>query len=62
MLSFVGNAPLPAGNVLPPEVRAQLSVMSIALQNVLLSNTVNPLDLNTLLEVSRDMELSYNLN
>ena len=54
-----GNAPLPAGNILDPNVRAELKELSDALKKVVGSERVDPQALNTVLEFSRDMQLSY---
>jgi len=54
-----GNAPLPAGNVLDPTVRAELTELSDVLEKVVSSENVDPVALNKLLELSRDMQLNY---
>ena len=55
-----GNAPLPSSNVLDPNVRAELKELSDALKKVVSSDRLDPQALNTVLELSRDMQLSYN--
>ena len=55
-----GNAPLPASNVLDPNVRAELKELSDALKKVVSGDRLDPQALNTVLELSRDMQLSYN--
>ena len=53
-----GDAPLPAGNVLPPQVRQQIGAIADAMQRVVASDTIDPQALNFLLEVTRDMDFS----
>ena len=53
-----GDAPLPAGNVLPPQVRQQIGAIADAMQRVVASDTIDPQALNYLLEVTRDMDFS----
>ena len=55
-----GNAPLPSSNVLDPNVRAELKELSDALKKVVSGDRLDPQALNTVLELSRDMQLSYN--
>ena len=55
-----GNAPLPAGNVLDPNVRAELAELSDALSAVVDGPQLDPRALNKVLELSRDLSLSYN--
>merc|ERR1711953_1149487 len=50
-----GNAPLPSGNVLDPNVRAELSD---ALSAVVDGPKLDPIALNKVLELSRDLSLS----
>ena len=54
-----GNAPLPAGNVLDPNVRAELSDLASALNAVVSSDVIDPEALNVLLEASRDFQLNH---
>ena len=54
-----GNAPLPSGNILDPNVRSELKELSDALKAVVASPQVNPTALNKVLELSRDLSLSY---
>merc|ERR1712012_81449 len=55
-----GNAPLPSGNVLDPNVRAELAELSDALSAVVDGPKLDPIALNKVLELSRDLSLSYN--
>ena len=55
-----GNAPLPVGNVLDPQVRAELSELAIALASVVDTATNDSQAINKVLELSRNIQLSYN--
>ena len=54
-----GNAPLPSGNILDANVRSELKELSDALKAVVASPTLDPSALNKVLELSRDLSLSY---
>ena len=54
-----GNAPLPSGNILDANVRSELKELSDALKAVVASPQINPTALNKVLELSRDLSLSY---
>lgn len=54
-----GNAPLPEGNVLDPNVRAELTELSDALAAVVDGPELSPTALNKVLELSRDLQLAY---
>ena len=54
-----GDAPLPLGNILDPNVRAELTVLSDALESVVSQPEIDGEALNKLLEISRDLKLSY---
>ena len=54
-----GNAPLPSGNILDPNVRSELKELSDALKAVVSNPKIDPAALNKVLELSRDLSLSY---
>ena len=54
-----GDAPLPINNQLDPSVRAELTELSDALEAVVSEPELNPEALNKVLEISRDLKLSF---
>ena len=54
-----GDAPLPLGNILDPNVRSELAELSDALSAVVSTPELDGEALNRVLELSRDLKLNY---